>query len=63
MMLQASLWQWSGFGWIYQNQIHAQIHQPRSAPSTKVSMGMDVAPNPNPLDIRISMDIHAHKNI
>jgi hypothetical protein len=29
----------------------------------KVSMGMDVAPNPNPLDIRIPMDIHAHKNI
>jgi hypothetical protein len=24
----------------------------------KVSMGMDVAPNPNPPDIRISMDIH-----
>jgi hypothetical protein len=24
----------------------------------KVSMGMDVAPNPNPLDIRISMNIH-----
>jgi hypothetical protein len=24
-------------------------------------MGMDVAPNPNPLDTRISMDIHAHK--
>jgi hypothetical protein len=24
----------------------------------KVSMGMDVAPNPNPPDIRVSMDIH-----
>jgi hypothetical protein len=24
----------------------------------KVSMDMDVAPNPNPPDIRISMDIH-----
>jgi hypothetical protein len=24
----------------------------------KVSMGMDVTPNPNPSDIRISMDIH-----
>jgi hypothetical protein len=24
----------------------------------KVSMGMDVTPNPNPLDIRVSMDIH-----
>jgi hypothetical protein len=24
----------------------------------KVSVGMDIAPNPNPLYIRISMDIH-----
>jgi hypothetical protein len=36
----------------------------------KVSMGMDVASNPNPLDIRISIDIygftyylHHYKNI
>jgi hypothetical protein len=24
----------------------------------KASMGMDVTPNPNPPDIRVSMDIH-----
>jgi hypothetical protein len=47
---------------IYQNQTHAQIHQPHFAPPVKVSMGMVVAPNPNPADIQISMDIHVFRH-
>jgi hypothetical protein len=31
-------------------------------PPTKVSMGMALAPNPNPSDIRISMGIHVFTN-
>jgi hypothetical protein len=39
-------WVWT----VYQKQIHTHIHQPHCALLTKVSIGMDVAPNTNPPD-------------